>query len=76
MSCECEVCRYINKVRAKIEKLPDEHQDFFENMLDAHLELQYEHDYYRALIRGDWPNADDVIKSKRDMLKKKQNEVS
>jgi hypothetical protein len=42
--------------------LVPEHQEYFRAMYDQLLEVEHDRDYYRVIVDGTWPNADEVIK--------------
>ena len=46
--------------------LPEEHRDFFMSMYHDMVHLQSKHNHQRDVINGSWPNADEVIKRKRE----------
>ena len=70
--CECEICVRSRSFNDVVEALPAEHQEYFRVMYDQLLEIEHERDYYKVIVDGTWPNADEVIKhirSKRGWVK-------
>jgi len=66
MTCRCKVCLYYEEFSSRIDLLPVEHQDFFHQMYDNTVHLQSKFNHLRAIIEGSWPNADEIIKRKRE----------
>ena len=60
--CECEICVRSRSFNVIVEALPAEHQEYFRVMYDHLLEAEHERDYYKVIVDGTWPNADEVIK--------------
>ena len=61
MTCSCDVCNNIAGFREVLENddinvIRDYLRDTFDRMLDAENELEY----YKALVQGTFPNADEV----------------
>jgi hypothetical protein len=66
MTCRCKVCLYYEEFSSRIDLLPVEHQDFFYQMYDKLCYREDEVAQCRAIIEGTWPNADEIIKRKRE----------
>ena len=66
MICQCDVCTTSRKRQARVDALPKEHQEYFNTMLDYILELESDNDYYKAVLSGQWPSADAVLKPALD----------
>jgi hypothetical protein len=67
--CECQVCYFSRLVNAEIQKLEDpDAQNFFMNMYDMLVHAEMDKDYYKAIVDGQWPNADELIKKRREKL--------
>ena len=66
--CECEVCYFSRLVNEQIQKLEDpEAQNFFLNLYDMVVHAEMDRDYYKAIVEGVWPNADEIIAKHRRM---------
>lgn len=60
--CECEICARSRLFEDRIQAIPIEHQEYFRAMYDQLLEIEMNRDYYKVIVDGTWPNADEVIK--------------
>lgn len=73
-SCECAVCVEGQKYRALINEICEKDPalgDRVKELHEAFIETQMNRNYFRSLVNGDWPNADEVIKRKREYLRAK-----
>ena len=70
MSCNCEVCQYSRKVQENLEGLPEDKRKFFEDMYEILVHVEMDRDWYKCIIEGVWPNADDIIQRSRERRKK------
>ena len=59
--CDCSVCDESRTFRAHVEALPEAQRPYFEALFDAYLEAQMDRDYYKAVVRNEWPQADRVL---------------
>ncbi len=67
--CQCQICCFSRSVSAEINKLEDpSSQEFFLNLYDMLIHTEMDRDHYKAIIEGKWPNADDLIKRRREKL--------
>lgn len=65
--CQCQVCYFSRLVNAEIQKLEDpDAQNFFLNLYDMLIHSEMDKDFYKAIVEGDWPDADDLIKRRRE----------
>jgi hypothetical protein len=69
MACECSVCKYSRVVEHQLEQLAPEQREFFEEMYDILINVEFDRDYSDAVIDGSWPGADEVIAKRRAMRK-------
>jgi len=74
-TCACDACKKNDDVMERLQRLPEEERDFFEEMWLDNMHLQLDRDYYRAVIEGSWPNADDIIKHIRESREMRLNEM-
>lgn len=51
---------------ARVIQLPVEHREFFLKMYEDMVHLQSKHNHQRDIINGSSPNADEIIKHKRE----------
>lgn len=61
MSCECDLCQRIRAVNAKIAELPEAKRDYFDNMHDVMLNMEFDLDYYKAIMSGKWPQGKEIL---------------
>lgn len=66
MICQCKLCQTIRGRFARVDLLSKEHQEYFNTILDYILELESDNDYYKAVLSGQWPSADAVLKPALD----------
>ncbi|MBW2106611.1 MAG: hypothetical protein JRI26_11490 [Deltaproteobacteria bacterium] len=61
MTCECKVCEYGKLVEQNINILPEPQRKFFNDMYSNLAHAEEDRDYYKAIVKGTWPNADGII---------------
>ena len=66
MTCHCKVCLYYEELMSRVIELPVEHREFFLKMYEDMTHLQFKYNGQRDLINGTRPNADEIIKQKRE----------
>lgn len=74
-NCQCEVCKFYKEFSDRLDALPIEHQEFFTKMYDDMVHLQSRFNHQRAIIDGSWPNADSIIKKKREDRSSKDRQL-
>lgn len=67
--CECELCVRTKKFRASLEKIPESERAFWTDLYDHLFHVEVDRDYYKSIVEGSWPNADEVISNYRDLPK-------
>ena len=73
MSCQCDVCYYSRQVNAQVQKLEDpDAREFFLNMYDMLIHAEFDKDYYKAIVKNEWPQADEIL-AKYRMKKDEQS---
>lgn len=60
--CNCKICTRNRSFEDRIQAIPIEHQEYFRALYDQLEEIETDRDYYRVIVDGTWPNADEVIK--------------
>ena len=60
--CDCAVCIRSRAFEDRIRDVPAEHQEYFRAMYDQLIEVEMDRDYYKVVVNGTWPYADEVIK--------------
>lgn len=65
MSCQCKLCSRTREFRTKLEAVPEQEREFWSNMYEYLCETEADRDYYKAVVEGTWPTADEVIKNHR-----------
>ena len=61
MACNCDICIRSDNFTKRIAHLPESDKEVFWDLYDILLEREFDLDYYKCLVIGDWPSADDVI---------------
>lgn len=63
--CDCKHCEMSRRIADVYDSLPETVQDIID---DLWLEWEHdsmEHGYYKAVVEGVWPNADEIIENAR-----------
>ena len=63
--CNCRVCDRHDQFIKDLEKIPEEHRAFVQDLYDQLVDVEMDLNYYQCIVNGSWPNADEVIKSYR-----------
>jgi hypothetical protein len=59
--CHCPVCQDSARFQSELIKLPAERQGVFRDLYDNLLDKEMDLEYYRAVLDGSWPAADEII---------------
>ena len=59
--CNCNLCIRTRQFRETLEKIPEQDREFWSKMYDYLCEVEDDRDYYKAVVDGSWPTADEVI---------------
>lgn len=59
--CECSICQQITEFYKYLETVPNDSKPYFLDLYDALIEASSDLEYYKSIIDGSWPNADEVI---------------
>lgn len=59
--CNCDVCAENRIFRENLDALPEAQRPYFEALYEAYLEAQLDRDYYKAVVRNEWPDADRIL---------------
>lgn len=70
--CECQVCKDIKRW-GDVFKNGDVYQRLkvFEEMFSRIEEAETDVQYYKALLNGTWPNAEEILESKLQLIRNK-----
>lgn len=68
--CTCDLCNRSRQFRGELEKLPEVDREFWTNLYNHLCNVEADRDYYKVVVDGSWPSADEVIANHR----KKKNE--
>lgn len=60
-SCECDTCVRSDNFVKRTAHLSESDKHLFWELYDILLEREFDLDYYKCLVDGNWPSADDVI---------------
>jgi hypothetical protein len=63
--CECRVCKRSRKVVDLASRLNKTDQDFLTELVGDLDHTEMERDYLKAVVGGNWPDADKVITNAR-----------
>mgnify|MGYP001612231338 CR=1 FL=1 len=59
--CNCDLCIRLRSVQEHIKALPEDKQEYFENLVDCMLDIEFDNDYYKAIFSGKWPSGKEVL---------------
>ena len=69
--CQCEWHKWYNEFKIQLEKVSPGDRIFFENMAERMMETEEQLSYNKAIINGQWIDADEVIAFRRKKLAEK-----
>jgi hypothetical protein len=69
--CDCQVCQFSRDVKARMDTMPEDAKVLVRELMDNLVEVENDRDYYKAIVTGVWPSADEVIKQSREILANK-----
>lgn len=58
---DCPICQRTRLFRQALERVPEQDKEFWDGIFDALFHADSDRDYWRSIVDGSWPNADDVI---------------
>jgi uncharacterized NAD(P)/FAD-binding protein YdhS len=63
--CDCKLCVRHREFESQLAKIPGvqakQLRDYFRTLLDCINEAEFDSAYYRAIVDGSWPQADELI---------------
>jgi hypothetical protein len=74
--CECATCVRLRAIEARIQELPEEQRDFFRCMVDSMLDVEFDNQYYKAILDGKWPGAEAILRRSLTKIEKKEGEIN
>jgi len=63
--CDCNVCKFYRKFESHLEGLDEEKKEFFMDFYELYVETSVDKDYYECIVKGTWPDSDEVIANAR-----------
>lgn len=69
MSCDCTVCNRTRLFKEELGKIPESSHEYFISLFNEMEQAETDRDYYKVIVDGTWPNADEVIKHVRTSKK-------
>lgn len=76
MTCKCDICNRGRAVRDRLALLPESERSFWENIYDDVLHLELDLGYYKSIVDGSWPGADEVIAGRRKQVADRKQELT
>ena len=61
MPCNCAVCSRYTELQERLLLIPTEHRDFVFALYDDLVNAQNDLSHANAIIKGTWPQADEII---------------
>lgn len=71
MTCQCEICCAIKEHHIRLQCVPNESRDYFEEIFEALLDTQFDNDYYKAIMNGEWPESVQILEQALQEAKEK-----
>lgn len=66
--CDCDFCKWHQEFKARITRIIEtDDQAFFQDLADRWLEAEMDRDYYRAIVKNQWPDGDKILARYRCM---------
>lgn len=63
--CQCALCDRNDMIREFIMDKPQEVQEFVMDMNEMLIHAEMDKEYYRSVVYGTWPDADELIQTAR-----------
>lgn len=64
-ACNCKLCLRTQQFRLSLEKVPESEREFWSNIYSDLFHVEVDRDYYKAIVEGTWPDADQIINRHR-----------
>ena len=61
MACNCDVCVHYREFIERLQHVPKEHQEYFDNLYSLLTEAIDDANYYKAIVKNEYPNADEIL---------------
>lgn len=65
MACDCKLCKRTGQFKTVLERAPEQDKKFWNEIYNALFHSEADRDYYKCVVDGSWPTADEVIISHR-----------
>lgn len=64
--CQCDLCKSNRTIMARANGMTPEYRELVIALLDRALEAEADNDYYRTIMKGDWPQAIEILQRALD----------
>lgn len=71
--CNCGLCISNREIMARINGMTPEYRAFTEGLLERALHVEFDRDYYQAILQGDWPSSVEILEEALKRAKEKRN---
>lgn len=71
--CDCKLCIRLRSIEAKIMELPEEHREYFRGMVETMLDVEFDNDYYKVILSGQWPGAREILECSLQKCKERED---
>ncbi len=61
MVCNCKLCIRSKEFQVALEKIPESDREFWKDLYNDLGNVEQDRDYYKVVVDGSWPSADEVI---------------
>ena len=59
--CDCNLCQRTRKFRETLDRVPEADKKFWNDIYDTLFHAEFDLNYYRAIVEGSWPSADEIL---------------
>jgi hypothetical protein len=74
MKCQCKLCLRDREWKIRLQCVPKESQEYFENIYEHLLNVETDLNYYESIEEGSWPSSIETLERWLENVKAKQKE--
>ncbi len=72
--CYCDLCHRGRSFNVHLANIPETEKPYFEALYENLLEVEFDLEYHKVVLEGDWPSAIEVLETALRRAKQKQQE--
>lgn len=73
--CDCRLCQRSREFRIRLQCVPSESQEYFEDIFDQLHDAEFDNEYFKALLKGQWPSAEDILEQALNKIREDKKNV-